>query len=65
MPPCQGRRLSLIHICYLAERAELPASMPEYLEDAKAMELTDGSRPMAFVTREEAAVMARAAAKRE
>ena len=50
---------------YLAERAELPASMPEYLEDAKAMELTDGSRPMAFVTREEAAVMARAAAKRE
>lgn len=31
----------------------------EYLEDAKAMELTDGSRPMAFVTREEAAVMAR------
>ena len=50
---------------YLAERAELPASMPEHLEDAKAMKLTDGSRPMAFVTREEAAVMARAAAKRE
>ena len=50
---------------YLAERAELPASMPEYLEDAKAMELTDGSRPMAFVTREEAAVMARAAAVRK
>ena len=49
---------------YLAERAELPASMPEYLEDAKAMKLTDGSRPMAFVTREEAAVMARAAAKK-
>ena len=49
---------------YLAERAALPASMPEYLEDAKAMKLTDGSRPMAFVTREEAAVMARAAAKK-
>ena len=47
---------------YLAERAELPASMPEHLEDAKAMKLTDGSRPMAFVTREEAAVMAKAAA---
>ena len=50
---------------YLAERAELPASMPEHLEDAKAMKLTDGSRPMAFVTREEAAVMARAAAVRK
>ena len=29
------------------------------------MKLTDGSRPMAFVTREEAAVMARAAAVRK
>ena len=50
---------------YLTERAALPASMPEHLEDAKAMKLTDGSRPMAFVTREEAAVMARAAAVRK
>ena len=49
---------------YLAERAELPASMPDLLEEATAMGLTDGSRPMAFVTREESAVMARAAAKK-
>ena len=47
---------------YLAERAELQASMPKLLAEATAMGLTDGSRPMAFVTREESAVMARAAA---
>ena len=34
-------------------------------DELAEVELTDGSRPMAFVTREEAAVMARAAAKRE
>lgn len=48
---------------YLAERAEQPATMPELVADAKEMGLTDGNRPMSFVTREECAVMARAAAK--
>ena len=33
--------------------------------EAKEIGLTDGSRPMVFVTRKESAVMARAAAKRE
>ena len=47
---------------YLAERAKQPATMPELLEDAKKMGLTDGNRPRDFVTREECAVMARAAA---
>lgn len=45
-----------------AERAKQPATMPELLEDAKKMGLTDGTRPRDFVTREECAVMARAAA---
>ena len=45
-----------------AERAKQPATMPELLEDAKKMGLTDGNRPRDFVTREECAVMARAAA---
>ena len=46
---------------YLAERAELPASMPKLFAEANELGLTDGTRPMAFVTREESAVMARAA----
>ena len=50
---------------YLAERAELPASMPKLLAKANELGLTDGTRPMAFVTREESAVMARAAAVRK
>ena len=48
---------------YRKELRELPAGMPELLADAKAMGLTDGFRPRDLVTREEAAVMARAAAK--
>lgn len=46
---------------YLARRAKLPAAMPQLLEDAKKLGLTDGTRPRDFVTREECAVMARAA----
>ena len=48
---------------FLARRAATPASMPELLAEAKEMGLTDGTRPMSFVTREECAVMARASAK--
>lgn len=48
---------------YRKELREKPPTMPDLLEDAKAMGLTDGSRPRDLVTREEAAVMARAAAK--
>ena len=47
----------------LKQRAENPATMPELLEEAKALGLTDGTRPMALMTREEGAVMARAAVK--
>lgn len=47
---------------YRAELSSATASMPELLADAKAKGLTDGSRPRDFVTREEAAIMARAAA---
>lgn len=47
---------------YRAELSSAAASMPELLADAKAQGLTDGSRPRDFVTREEAAIMARAAA---
>ena len=39
------------------------SSMPELLEEAKAMGLTNGTSPRALVTREECAVMARAAAR--
>ena len=49
---------------YLRRRAGQPATMPELLEQAREMGLTDGSRPRDFVTREECAVMARAAADR-
>ena len=48
---------------YLAKRAKQAATMPELLKDAMSMGLTDGTRPRDFVTREECAVMARAAAK--
>ena len=48
---------------YRSELAAASATMPELLEDAKKMGLTDGSRPRDLVTREECAVMARAAAK--
>ena len=48
---------------YRVELSSAAASMPELLADAKAQGLTDGSRPRDFVTREEAAIMARAAAK--
>ena len=48
---------------YRQELAAKPASMPELLAEAKEMGLTDGSRPRDLVTREEAAVMARAAAR--
>ena len=47
---------------YLARRAKEPATMPELLEEARTMGLTNGASPRAFVTREECAVMARAAA---
>jgi hypothetical protein len=47
---------------YRAEVCQQSASMPELLEQAKEMGLTDGSRPRDTVTREEAAIMARAAA---
>lgn len=48
---------------YRAELKKMPAGMPELLAEAKAMGLTDSSRPRDLVTREEAAIMARAAAK--
>ena len=46
---------------YRQELADKPATMPDLLAEAKAMGLTDASRPRDLVTREEAAVMARAA----
>lgn len=46
---------------YLLRRSKLPATMPELFSDAKEMGLTDGSRPRSFATREECAVMIRAA----
>lgn len=49
---------------YRRELAQRPASMPELLEEAKGMGLTDGTRPRDLVTREECAVMARAAARK-
>ena len=47
---------------YRAELAGQAATMPELLEEAVSMGLTDGSRPRDLMTREEGAVMARAAA---
>ena len=49
---------------YRAELAGQAAAMPELLEEAVSMGLTDGSRPRDLMTREEGAVMARAAAMR-
>ena len=47
-----------------AERAALPASMPELVADAVALGISaDGSRPQAALTREEGMVMARAAVR--
>lgn len=48
---------------YRKELSGAAATMPELVEEAVAMGLTDGSRPLDFVTREECAVMARAAVK--
>lgn len=47
---------------YRKELSAAAATMPELLADAKKMGLTDGNRPRDLVTREECAVMARAAA---
>ena len=49
---------------YRQELAQQGASMPDLLADAKTMGLTDGTRPRDLVTREEAAIMARAAANK-
>lgn len=49
---------------YRAELVGQAAAMPELLEEAVSMGLTDGSRPRDLMTREEGAVMARAAAMR-
>lgn len=48
---------------YLARRAELPASewARKGLAEAKAEGITDGTRPQAFATRQEVALMVRAA----
>ena len=48
---------------YKKELAQQPATMPDLLEEAKTMGLTNGTSPRALVTREECAVMTRAAAK--
>ena len=48
---------------YRRELSGQGATMPELLADAVAMGLTDGARPRDLVTREECAVMARAAGK--
>lgn len=48
---------------YRQELAGAAATMSELLAEAQSMGLTDGTRPRDFVTREECAVMARAAAK--
>ena len=47
-----------------AERAALPASMPEQVAEAVALGISaDGSRPQALLTREEGMVMAKAAVR--
>lgn len=46
---------------YRAELASQAATMPDLVDDAKTLGLTDGSRPRDFLTREEGMVMARAA----
>lgn len=47
---------------YREELAAQAASMPELVEAARSLGITDGSRPRDLMTREEGAVMARAAA---
>lgn len=49
---------------YRRELAGQSATMPQLLSEAVAMGLTDGTRPRDLVTREECAVMARAAGNR-
>jgi hypothetical protein len=49
---------------YRKELAQQAATMPGLLAEAVTMGLTDGTRPRDLVTREEAAVMARAVASR-
>ena len=49
---------------YRQELAQQESTMPAQLAIARAMQLTDGTRPRDFVTREEAAIMARAAANK-
>ena len=46
---------------YRKDLAAAAATMPELVEEAVAMGLTDGSRPRDLMTREEGMVMARAA----
>jgi hypothetical protein len=46
---------------YRAELASQAATMPDLVDNAKTLGLTDGSRPRDFLTREEGMVMARAA----
>ena len=46
---------------YREEQGAKEATMPELVGEAKALGLTDGSRPRDFMTREEGAVMVRAA----
>lgn len=48
---------------YRQELASQSATMPELLKEAVDMGLTDGARPRDLVTREECAIMARAAGK--
>lgn len=48
---------------YQREQGQQDAKMAELYQDAVRLGITDGSRPGALATREEAAVMARAAAK--
>lgn len=48
---------------YKKELAQLPPTMQELLEDAQALGITDGTRPRDLATREEAAIMALAAAR--
>ena len=48
---------------YRREMAAEKPAMPELLEEAVELGLTDGSRPRDLMTREEGAIMARAAAK--
>ena len=48
---------------YRREMAAEKPAMPELLEEAVELNLTDGSRPRDLMTREEGAIMARAVAK--